>query len=137
MRTAFVDKLIQRMDRLEPQEVQHLMLDLLREKGFLEKVFQALQEGIILLDAGGCVTYINRAACEFFNLEADAVMGQQLAKGVHGLDWKELLKASPFRYLAAVGIFTFRPIWWKKLPASMAMINCQRHCQKQEQLLVN
>ena len=92
MRTAFVDKLIQRMDRLEPEEVQHIMLDLLREKGFLEKVFQALQEGIILLDGSGCVTYINRAACEFFNLEADSVMGQQLGQGVHGLDWKELLK---------------------------------------------
>jgi two-component system, sporulation sensor kinase E len=45
MRTAFVDKLIQRMDRLEPQEVQHLMLDLLREKGFLEKVFSGAPGG--------------------------------------------------------------------------------------------
>jgi hypothetical protein len=50
MRTAFIDKLIKRIDKLEPGELQHVMLDLLREKGFLEKVFQALQEGIILLD---------------------------------------------------------------------------------------
>jgi PAS domain S-box-containing protein len=92
MRTAFIDKLIKRMDRLEPGELQHVMLDLLREKGFLEKVFQALQEGIILLDTEGQVTYVNRAACRFFGLEAEQVVGQKLAQGVRGLDWTELLK---------------------------------------------
>lgn len=92
MRTAFIDKLIRRMDRLEPGELQHVMLDLLREKGFLEKVFQALQEGVILLDIAGRVTYVNRAACQFFGLEAEQVVGQQLAQGVRGLDWAELLQ---------------------------------------------
>ena len=93
MRTAFIDKLIKRMDRLEPGELQHVMLDLLREKGFLEKVFQALQEGVILLDPHGQVTYVNRAACHFFGLHAEQVLGKQLAQGVRGLDWSELLKA--------------------------------------------
>lgn len=92
MRSAFVDKLIKRMDRLEPGEVQHMVLELLREKGFLEKVFQALQEGVILLDTEGCVTYVNRAACQIFGLQAEQVLGQRLAQGVRGLDWSELLK---------------------------------------------
>lgn len=92
MRTAFFDKLIKRMDRLEPGEVQHIVLELLREKGFLEKVFQALQEGVILLDTEGKVTYVNRAACQLFGLEADMVIGQQLGQGIRGLDWGELLK---------------------------------------------
>ena len=92
MRTAFIDKLIKRIDKLEPGELQHVMLDLLREKGFLEKVFQALQEGIILLDTEGQVTYVNRAACQFFGLEAEQVVGQKLAQGLRGLDWPELLK---------------------------------------------
>jgi PAS domain S-box-containing protein len=92
MRTSFVDKLIKRMDRLEPRELQHVMLDLLKDKGFLEKVFQALQEGIILLDTEGQVTYVNRAACAFFGLQAEQVIGQKLAAGVRGLDWAELLQ---------------------------------------------
>jgi PAS domain S-box-containing protein len=92
MRTAFFDKLIKRMDRLEPGEVQHIVLELLREKGFLEKVFQALQEGVILLDTEGKVTYVNRAACQLFGIEADLVIGQKLAQGIRGLDWGELLK---------------------------------------------
>ena len=46
MRSAFIDKLIKRMDRLEPGEVQHFLAELLREKGLLEKVFQALGIGM-------------------------------------------------------------------------------------------
>jgi PAS domain S-box-containing protein len=92
MRSAFIDKLIKRMDRLEPGEVQGVLLEMLREKGFLEKVFQALREGVILLDAVGLVTYVNRAACQLFGLEEEQVIGQRLAHGVRGLDWGELLK---------------------------------------------
>jgi PAS domain S-box-containing protein len=92
MRSAFIDKLIKRMDRLEPGEVQAVVLDLVREKKFQEKVFEALQEGVILLDTEGKVSYVNRAACTFFGLEEDQVRGQRLAQGVRGLDWNELLK---------------------------------------------
>lgn len=92
MKTAFFDKLIKRMDRLEPGEVQHFLGELLREKGLLEKVFQALQEGVILLDHDGQVTYVNRAACRLFGFEAEQIVGKQLGEGVRGLDWNELRK---------------------------------------------
>ena len=92
MRPAFIDKLIKRMDRLEPGEVQGVLLEMLREKGFLEKVFQALREGVILLDTEGLVTYVNRSACQLFGLEESQVMGQRLAHGIRGMDWEELLK---------------------------------------------
>jgi PAS domain S-box-containing protein len=92
MKSGFFDKLIKRMDRLEPGEVQHFLAELLREKGLLEKVFQALQEGVILLDHEGHVTYVNQAACHLFGFEAEQVVGKQLAEGVRGLDWKELRK---------------------------------------------
>lgn len=92
MRSAFLDKLLKRMDRLEPGEVQSVMLELMKEKGFLEKTFQALQEGVILLDPEARVTYVNQAACQFFGLHAEQVIGQKLTQGMRGLDWGELLK---------------------------------------------
>ena len=92
MKSGFFDKLIKRMDRLEPGEVQHFLAELLREKGLLEKVFQALQEGVILLDQGGHVTYVNQAACHLFGFEAEQVIGKQLGEGVRGVDWDELRK---------------------------------------------
>ncbi len=92
MRSAFIDKLLKRMDRLEPSEVQGVVLELIKEKGFLEKTFQALQEGVILLDPGGAVTYVNRAACQLFGLQQEQVIGQKLSQGMRGLDWSELLQ---------------------------------------------
>lgn len=92
MRSAFIDKLIKRMDRLEPGEVQGVVLELLREKGLLEKVFEALQEGVILLDNEGKVTYVNRAACQFFGIKEEQAIGQRLGQGLRDLDWGELLK---------------------------------------------
>ena len=90
MRSAFIDKLIKRMDRLEPGEVQGIVLELLREKGLLEKVFEALQEGVILLDPEGKVTYVNRAASQFFGIDRAVVLGQKLSQGVRGIDWTEM-----------------------------------------------
>lgn len=92
MRSAFLDKLLKRMDRLEPSEVQGVVVELMKEKGFLEKTFQALQEGVILLDIDGRVTYVNRAACMLFGLKEEQVVGQKLSQGLRGLDWAELLK---------------------------------------------
>ncbi|MEN3940177.1 ATP-binding protein [Prosthecobacter sp. SYSU 5D2] len=92
MRSAFIDKLLKRMDRLEPAEVQSVIVDLMKEKGFLEKTFQALQEGVILLDPEGRVSYVNSAACQLFGLKEEQVKGQKLSQGMRGLDWGELLK---------------------------------------------
>ena len=92
MRSAFLDKLLKRMDRLEPSEVQGVVVELIKEKGFLEKTFQALQEGVILLDNERRVTYVNRAACQLFGLKEEQVIGQKITQGLRGLDWTELLK---------------------------------------------
>jgi len=92
MRSAIIDKLLKRMDRREPGEIQSVVRELIKEKGFLEKTFQALQEGVILLDPEGAVTYVNGAACQFFGFQKEQVIGQKLTQGMRGLDWNELLK---------------------------------------------
>ena len=93
MKSGFFDKLVKRMDRLEPGEVQRYLLRLVQEKGFFEKVFEALQEGVILLDAEGTVTYVNRAACGFFGFDREAIVGRKLAEGVRGIDLDALAKS--------------------------------------------
>ncbi|HSI63049.1 MAG TPA: ATP-binding protein [Candidatus Saccharimonadia bacterium] len=93
MKSGFFDKIVKRMDRLEPGEVQRYLIRLVQEKGFFEKVFEALQEGVILLDGEGTVTYVNRAACGFFGFERDLIVGRKLAEGVRGFDWDSLAKS--------------------------------------------
>ncbi|MEO1844497.1 MAG: PAS domain S-box protein, partial [Akkermansiaceae bacterium] len=64
---------------------------LVSEKGFLENVFEALQEGVLILDPDGAVTFLNSAACGFFGLNAEEAVGQKLDVLVRGLDWKSLV----------------------------------------------
>ncbi|WP_038160800.1 ATP-binding protein [Verrucomicrobium sp. BvORR106] len=93
MKSSFFDKIVKRMDRLEPADVQRYLLRLVQEKGFFEKVFEALQEGVILLDGEGVVTYVNRAACGFFGFDREVIVGRSLAEGIRGFDWELLAKS--------------------------------------------
>ncbi len=92
MKSGFLEKLVTRLDRVESGEVQQIVARLIREKGFLEKVFEALQEGVIVLDPKGVIGFVNRAACQFFGLDADQATGQPLSSQVRGLDWNEIGK---------------------------------------------
>src|SRR3979490_488191 len=90
MKSGFLDKLIERLGRIGPEDVQNYLLQLAQEKGLIETVFNAIQEGIIVTDASGRITYVNEAACELFGLEADTSIGKRLDERVRGLDWKSL-----------------------------------------------
>lgn len=90
MKAGFVEKLIGRLGKIGPEEVQNYFLRLAQEKGFLETVFNAIQEGIIVTDSNGRITYLNRAACELFGLRNDDSLGKGLDERVRGLDWKSL-----------------------------------------------
>src|SRR5438552_6217231 len=88
MKAGFIDKLIGRLGRIEPQEVQNYFLRLAEEKGFLETIFNTIQEGIIVTDSNGRITYLNDAACEIFGLDGENAIGKPLEEQVRGLDWK-------------------------------------------------
>ncbi|MFZ1220596.1 MAG: ATP-binding protein [Chthoniobacterales bacterium] len=94
MKSGFLDKLIERLGRIGPEDVQNYLLQLAQEKGLIETVFNAIQEGIIVTDAKGRITYLNDAACELFGLESDQSIGKRLDERVRGLDWKSLSQAS-------------------------------------------
>jgi len=93
MKAGFVEKLIGRLGKIGPEEVQNYFLRLAQEKGFLETVFNSIQEGIIVTDSNGRITYLNDAACELFGLEADDSLGKRLDQRVRGLDWESLSKS--------------------------------------------
>ncbi|MFU8892534.1 MAG: sensor histidine kinase [Luteolibacter sp.] len=90
MKPGFLEKLVTRLDRVEPGEVQQIVTRLIREKGLLEQVFEALQEGVIVLDPNGLIDFVNRAACQFFGLDGEKATGQPLSSQVRGLDWKTI-----------------------------------------------
>src|SRR5260370_24190348 len=94
MKAGFLEKLIERLERIGPEEGQNYFLRLGQDKGFLETVFNAIQEGIIVTDAKGRITYLNGAACELFGLETRDAIGKRLDERVRGLDWQSLTQSA-------------------------------------------
>ncbi len=90
MKTGFIDKLISRLGRVGPEEARRHLLRVVREKGFLETIFNAIQEGIVVTDPRGRIVYLNGAATVFFGLDAKTSLGKPLAEQVRGLDWSAL-----------------------------------------------
>ena len=94
MKSGFLDKLIERLGRVDPGEVQNYLLRLAQEKGLIETVFNSIQEGIIVTDASGRITYVNNAACDLFGIATDDSIGKRLDERVRGLDWNDFSGAT-------------------------------------------
>jgi len=46
----------------------------------LETIFQSIQEGVIVVDGKGQITYANRAAEQFLGFSAEAFQGKPIAR---------------------------------------------------------
>ncbi len=93
MKTSFLDKLIGRIDRVDSQSLQGVVLKLAREKGFLETLFNTIQEGVIVTDADGRITYLNAAAGQLLGIDLDRAVGEPLSRHLRDLDWQKIWSA--------------------------------------------
>ena len=92
MTPGFVEKLIARMDRLDPESLQTYFLRMSREKGLLETIFHAIQEGIVVLDGAGRVAYANRAASKLLGVSVADMTGQPIQRYVRDIDWEGVMR---------------------------------------------
>lgn len=93
MKQGFLDKLIERIRLVPPHEISQYLQDLARDRGFLETIFNALLEGIIVTNPEGRIIYLNRAACEFFGLHGPENIGKILSAVVPGLSLNFITQA--------------------------------------------
>ena len=91
MRTAFLDRLVERLDKIDPKSFQVQFLRLAEERGLLETIFQAIQEGVILLDGSGHIRYANRAAEQFMGFSLDSARSRPITRYFRGIDWSRIL----------------------------------------------
>jgi len=92
MKTGFLDKLIGRLDKLDAKSVQVQFLRLAQERGLLETIFQSIQEGVLVVDGTGRLTYANRAAEDLVGIPIDSAAGKPVSRYLHEIDWNEVLK---------------------------------------------
>lgn len=90
MKRAFLDKLLPRLRRVQPEDVEAFFVELAHDRRFFETIFNAIREGVIVTDVVGSVVYLNTAACSLFGLDAASALGRPLAEKISGLRWKEL-----------------------------------------------
>jgi len=90
MKRGFLEKLIERIRLVQPGDVQNYLVEIAREKGFLETIFNAILEGVIVTDPSGRIIYLNRAAAGFFGIGIEASLGELLGHAVRGLDFEQL-----------------------------------------------
>ncbi len=90
IKPGFVDKLIQRIGKVGTDEVKNNLIRLVEQKAAYERVFEVLQEGVIVTDGEGRITYLNPAACRFFALDQEAAAGELVYDKIRGLDWHAL-----------------------------------------------
>ena len=93
MRSSFLEKVIERANRVTPEALQTQLTRLAEDKGFLETIFNTLQEGIAVVDDEGKLTYWNRAAGQLLALPDNAEAGSwSLQRSLRGVDWIALLQ---------------------------------------------
>ncbi|MCC7518833.1 MAG: PAS domain-containing protein [Verrucomicrobiae bacterium] len=88
MKATFFGKVLDRMDRLDPQSVAPILARLVREKGFLETVFNALEEGVVVLGPERRALWLNRAARELLGLEERFAPGDSIEACLPAEFWR-------------------------------------------------
>ncbi len=89
-KSNFLDKVLGRIGRLDAEGLQTVVQRLARERSFLETLFDAIEDGVLVVDERGRIIYFNQAATRLLSWPAEQVEGQQINKFLPTLDWESL-----------------------------------------------
>lgn len=84
-RSSSIERILGRLDDLDSTNLAILVQRLARERGLLETVFDAVEEGILVIDGSGIVDYANRAGTQIIGLNPKDVGSAVLWKLVPDL----------------------------------------------------
>lgn len=93
MRTSksnFLEKVLGRLGRLDPEGLQTLVARLAQERDLLETLFNAIEDGVMVVDEAGRIVYFNRAVTRLLGLQPQNAEGQPVSRYLPDLDWKKL-----------------------------------------------
>ena len=89
-KSSFLDKVLGRIGRLDTEGLQTVVQRLARERNFLETLFNAIEDGVLVLDEQGRVIYFNQAVTQLLNWRPDEVEGRPISQFLPELDWKSI-----------------------------------------------
>ena len=91
MKSLFLDKLIDRIDRVDSESLQAHFLNLAEERGLLETIFQSIQEGVLVIDAAGKLTYANKSAEGLLGFSRKSALNRPVTRYIRDIEWDRIL----------------------------------------------
>lgn len=91
MKASFLGKLLERVDHLGPVELQRYLVRLAREHGYLETIFNTLQDAIVVMDGQGGIQYVNRSATRMLPFPREVATGTPIERFLRDVPWKDWL----------------------------------------------
>ena len=91
VRKSFLERFSERLGELDATNRQAYILRLARDRGFFETVFNAVEEGILVVDRRLRIKYSNRAAREMLALPED-LSRIRVPQLIQGVDWRRILR---------------------------------------------
>ena len=90
--SVFLDKVAQRLDKLDAADRRRQFRQLADEIGFFESVFDTLREGVLVVSPAGDLLYANHAAESLTGCPCAKARGKPIRKAIPGWEWDNLLQ---------------------------------------------
>src|ERR1700743_2473181 len=90
-KSSFLDRVLGRIERRDVEGVQTVFQRLARERDFLETLFNAIEDGVLVVDENGRIVYFNEAVTRLLGWNADKVEGRPVSEYLPELNWEELI----------------------------------------------
>jgi PAS domain S-box-containing protein len=71
-KSSFLDKVLDRIGRLDAEGLQTVVQRLARERSFLETLFNAIEDGVLVVDERGRIVYFNQAVTRLLGVQPGA-----------------------------------------------------------------
>ena len=92
-KSSFIEKVLGRIDALNPENLQSFVERLVRDRSFLETLFDTIEDGVLVADPEGRVTYLNASAGRLTGFDEAAALDQPVERLLPELDWASLQAA--------------------------------------------
>ncbi len=88
-KSSFLDKVLERISRLDTEGLQNVVQRLARERSFLETLFNTIEDGVLVVDEHGRILYFNQAVTRLLGLQPGGE-GQPVTHFIPELDWQKI-----------------------------------------------
>lgn len=88
-KSTFLDKVLGRINRLDSEGLQTVVQRLVRERSFLETLFNTIEDGVLVVDEKGMIVYFNQAVTRLLGVQPN-IEGRHITDFIPELDWQKI-----------------------------------------------